>query len=188
MKTLQPALREIDTQLTPVMITEQRNINEMTHNMKQGFVVVWLFHDIAFGTIINGLIRIRRRQGIMDLMSISRYFERARLFNDNKEIYLFRGKDNVIQGRIREDFENPEGLDTQCVYVKDVELLLRGRHETFVDHDWVEVSSQRGSAFMIPSQWTKGHRDHIVVSMRYYMSYVNHLATIVDQRIVRIGR
>lgn len=188
MKTLHPALREIDTQLTPIMITEHGNINDMIQHVKQGFVVAWLFHDIVFGTIVDGLIRIRSRKGIMDMMSISRYLERARLFNDDKEIYLFRGKDNVIQGRIREDFEKPEGIHTERVYVKDVEMLLLGRREEFVDQEWVQLSSQRGSAFIIPSQWTTGHRHRIVVHMRYYMSYVNHLTTIVDQRIVRIGR
>ncbi len=181
-------LAQIYTQYTPVMLTEDITVGDMTQYLNHGSIVAWLFHDIVFGTITDGAIRIRNRRGVMDPKAIDRYLERARLFNDNREIYLFRGKNNVMQGRIREDFVVPEEGHTQRVHVKEVEMLLLGRHEEFVDQDWVRLSSQRGSIFIIPMQWSKGSRDRIVVHMRYYMGYVNHLASIVDQRIVRIGR
>ncbi len=191
MKTISESkmLKQVSThvvQVPPSSLESEHPLMEMARSFDQGFIVAWLFHDLVFGTITDGEIQVRSRSGLMDSKTLDHYLERARLFNQDKECYLFRGQNQVIQGRIREDGDEINSPNVTKTTVKDVQAILLGRRQASLEDPWVRVGSGRGADFVVPAQWVGTHSKRTVVHMRYYLGYVHHLATIVDQRIVQM--
>jgi len=182
-------LKHINTrvvEIPPSALESEYPLMEMARSFPQGFIVAWLFHDLVFGTITDGEIQVRGRSGQMEPKTLDHYLERARLFNQDKECYLFRGQNQVLQGRIREDGDEIQSSNVTKTTVKDVQAVLLGRRQATLDDSWVRVGSGRGADFVVPAPWVGVHSQRTVVHMRYYLGYVHHLATIVDQRIVQM--
>lgn len=155
-------------------------------HMQEGFLVAWLFHALVFGRVENGQIVF---PGFSDAGVLDKFLIRVRLFNQDQEVYLYRSS-NVVAGRFREDFRDeqlaPE--DSTETLVKDLDGVLLGRARKDLNGSWMTVSSQRGSRFVVPVEWTSDEHFRLRVHLRYYIGYVNHLAGFVDQRIIGIGR
>ena len=173
-------------EVPPSVLESEHPVMEMARRFDQGFIVAWLFHDLVFGTITHGELQVRGRSGLMDPKTLDHYLERARLFDQDKECYLFRGQNQGIQGRIREDEDEINSPNVTKTTVRDVQAVLLGRRQASLEDPWVRVGSGRGADFVVPAQWVGARAKRTVVHMRYYLGYVHHLATIVDQRIVQM--
>lgn len=137
------------------------------------FVVSYLDYKILIGKVTEKGIEFYREE-VFD----PKYLIKLRVFNEQKELLLWREKEYQFSGRFRIDDEGDEE------YFVPAEQLLWGKVKENKD-DWVLLSEARGTQIHLPYKFKKPENKLLMLRTHNYIGY-NELgqAGYIDCRFV----
>jgi len=144
---------------------------------ERSFIVAYLDYKVLIGTYENGNCHFHENETIDP-----KYIQRLRVFNETKELYLWRTSKG-LKGRLRID---SEGNGTEVVDAYQV--LFGTRSEP--SGNYTRISEERGTVLFLPFQdleidVKKEKKDRIAVKTRNYIDYNNVFqATYIDCRLM----
>jgi len=153
-----------------------------------GFIVSWLDYAVLFGKIEDG--RLKFHEG--DVPDFSKYLLRMRLFDENRELHVWRTR-NGFSCRYRRDCANAGG-DGEPVDFIDASQVMFGT--SFKDKsDFIEISESRGIKYNVPKEFLgcveikmlNERKARLALHTRNYIGY-NEIgqAGFVDSRFLKI--
>jgi CRISPR-associated protein (TIGR03984 family) len=162
--------------------TEQVLISIITsYNIKNATVVAYLDNEVLIGSISNDMFTFPENKKIDP-----RYLQNMRVFNSNKELYIWKRKRPSFNLRYREDSD--ERLSTKKEDIIEVQQKLLGSVKR-VDGEWVYLEENKGQRLVIPRNEIMGgikEHDEIYVKTRNYIDYnYNGQAGYVDSRFMQ---
>lgn len=108
--------------------------------MKSGFAVCWLWHEILFGKVGDGCLVFPPSKA----PDLDRDLREMRLFNESRELYLYRAEKGF---RFRRRID---GGEERAEYI-DARQVLWGT-EGDVREGWTTLSEKRGIRLTVPIQ------------------------------------
>jgi CRISPR-associated protein (TIGR03984 family) len=110
------------------------------------------------------------------------YLQSLRVFNNSRELYLWKGQDGLFTGRLRVD-----GVGEDHEYV-EAEQVMSGTRAGMADGNggWSKVEEERGVEYFLPCKLNSDLRKNPVrIRTRSYIGYLgNGQASYVDARLV----
>ncbi len=110
-----------------------------------------------------------------------KYLQKLRVFNENKELYLWEISENEFKGRLRTD---NQGKEEDIVEAKQI---LWGTMVESLDNGWSRIYEKRGTELVVPfdNLVINDHEKRIKIRIRNYIDY-NELGQVgyVDSRFV----
>ncbi len=152
----------------------QIEINKIFNN--KGYVVAYLDYKVLIGEFKDDKLIFHNNE-----IFESKYLQKVRVFNENKELYLWNISENLFKGRLRIDNQGKEEG------VIDAEQILWGTTAEPLNSGWSRIYEERGTELIIPFDKLiiDNHKKRIKIKVRYYIDY-NELgqAGYVDSRFV----
>ena len=139
---------------------------------EDGFIIAYLDYKVVMGYFKNNSIILPDSESIEE-----RYLQRFRLFNEKKELYLWRSNGN-FRTRLRID---EEGDDTEVV---DASQVLWGTRSK-PGGEFTELTEDRGTILIVPLKDIKvdDKKRRLFLKTRNYIGYTPaHQATYIDCR------
>ena len=110
-----------------------------------------------------------------------------RVFNADKELYMWRKGIKRFEGRIRID---SEGSSTEVI---EVEHVLWGTKSDRLEGKWTKISEDRGTEIILPYEFSlhqkteMNRKRRVKLITRYYIDYIESIqAGYVDSRFTKI--
>lgn len=127
-----------------------------------GWIVAYLDYKVLFGKYKDGELFFFNKEQFEP-----RFLQRLRLFNENKELLLWRNSENTFKGRLRVDNEG------EVQEIVEVNQFLVGTKEKRLDHNsWTEYSEERGSKIVLPFYVpVDAQKARIAIKTRNYIGY-----------------
>ncbi len=149
--------------------------NFLSENFKEeGYIVAYLVHQVVMGYYKNNTIILPYSETIEE-----RYLQRLRLFNEKRELYLWRSNGD-FKARLRID---EEGDDTEVV---DASQVLWGtRSEQF--GEFTKLTEERGTTLIVPVKDIEvdDRKKRLFLRTRNYIGYTQaYQATYIDSRFM----
>jgi len=159
---------------------ENLNIQSLNDALKyfnsNGFVIVYLDYKVLIGKVSDNKFFFYNNETIEE-----KYIQRMRIFNEDKEVMLWRSLDG-IKGRIRID---NEGNDT---YVVDASQVLWGTDKEELGNGWIKIFEDRGTELILPLEGVEVNdkERRVFLRTRNYVDFHNETkqATYVDCRFI----
>ncbi len=159
-----------------------QKINEVD----KGYIVCWLDYAVLFGIIQSGEIKFYDNE----LPDFTKYLQKLRVFNEKKELYIWRSR-NKLKFKYREDeVYNKEGEIVEHI---DAEQVMYG--STFeAKNKFIEISEKRGIRYIVPKEFIGDksikelNNKRFVLHTRNYIGY-NEIgqAGFIDSRFLKIS-
>lgn len=148
------------------------------HFTESGTGIFYLDYDVLFADYDGTNLKFFAETEINPV-----FIQKCRVFNNNKELYLWRRDIGIFECRIKEDFleqQNEEEMDTKPFLLGKVESL---------NNNFAVLHEDRGSCFAIPVS-SADIDDKFQLKVRYYIDYHTETfqAGFVDMRFVSIDR
>lgn len=143
----------------------------------RSFIVAYLDYKVLIGTYEDGNYNFHKKETVE-----SKYIQRLRVFNETKELHLWRTAEG-LKGRLRIDSEGNES------YVVDAYQVLFGTRSE-PSGNYTRISEERGTELFLPFQdlevdVKKEKKSRTAVKTRNYIDYNNVFqATYIDCRFV----
>jgi len=141
-----------------------------------GYIIAYLDYKVLIGEFKDKNLIFYNKETFEP-----KYLQTMRVFNENKEFYLWKISENLFNGRLRIDNQGEE---------KDVvnaEQILWGTMVKSLDNNWSRIYEERGTELIIPfdNLAIDNHKKRIKIKTRNYIDY-NELgqAGYVDSRFV----
>lgn len=168
-------LYELKTTAKPI-----KEISEIKDTLEQfdagGFIVAYLTYGVFIGRYENGNCYFYE-----DIDLSEKYIQKLRLFNESKELFIWRTKD-ILKGRLRIDNTG----DTKNVI--DAYQVLWGTDKQLLKEGWTRVFEERGTELVLPfSQLSVDDRKkRVFLQTRNYVDFhpETNIATYTDCRFV----
>ncbi len=129
-------LKEISSKIVSVAIDSLKGaFNSFNSN---GYVVVYLDYKVLIGRVDACGFEFYNDETIEE-----RYIQRLRLFNEQKELLIWR-EDSGLKGRLRTD------EDGERTYVVDACQVLWGTNRERLSDEWLRLYEQRGTELILP--------------------------------------
>jgi CRISPR-associated protein (TIGR03984 family) len=142
-----------------------------------GYVVAYLDYKVLIGKINNNKFEFYNSKNIYE-----KYIQRLRLFNEQKELLIWRGK-NGLEGRLRLDDEGSE------IFVVDACQVLWGTKKQELNNGWTKLSEDRGTELILPFKGldVNDKEKRVFLKTRNYVDFHNKTqqATYIDCRFVK---
>ncbi|BCB96586.1 hypothetical protein JZK55_15080 [Dissulfurispira thermophila] len=141
---------------------------------EDGYIVAYLDYKVVMGYYRNGSITLPDNESIEE-----KYLQRLRLFNEKKELYLWRSNGN-LKARFRID---EEGDDTSVV---DAYQVLWGTLSEQLG-DFTRLTEDRGTTLIVPVKGVEVNdmKSRLFLKTRNYIGYTPaHQATYIDCRFM----
>lgn len=150
---------------------------EELKEMKTGFAVCWLWHEVLFGKIENGSLVFP----VGRTPNLDRDLREMRLFNKDRELYLFRTEKGF---RFRRRID---GNGEQAEYI-EVQQILWGTADV-VQGGWTTLSERRGIRLTVPIEARGVDEKHrvVLVTRNYITESGIGQAGITDCRFVDLA-
>ncbi len=145
---------------------------------ERAYAVIYLDYKILIGTFRDAMFHTYNNEPLED-----RYIQRLRVFDDKKELYIWRTEDG-FKGRLRIDGQGDE------THVVDASSVLFGTRiaETH-DSGYSILTEDRGTELIVPMIGLKidNQRNRLFLRSRNYIGYTpTHQAGYVDCRFISI--
>lgn len=136
------------------------------------YVVAWLDNIVLIGTCHNGNFHFYdpdKHFKVMEKDTGLKYIQKIRVFNDKKELFVWR-RQNTWDGRIREDDTGNENFD-----VVVAQQLLFGTKDTTTpaqkNKGYSQISEDRGTMLVLPFPHIKVNeeQDRIFIKTHNYI-------------------
>jgi len=154
-------------------------------------IVFWLDYEVLFGTFESGKLRFYKELS----RDFGKYLLKARIFDENKELYLWRNNNLVLKGRLRKDYVGEHKVDehkVEYIDVIDAQQVMFGKNFYDLKNGFVEVSEPRGIKYIVPKEFLLGEKltqsdMRLILYTRNYIGY-NEIgqAGFIDYRFVKI--
>jgi CRISPR-associated protein (TIGR03984 family) len=154
----------------------------------KGYIVCWLDYAVLFGIIQSGEIKFYNNE----LPDFNKYLQKLRVFNEKKELYIWRSG-NKFKFRYREDLDSNK--NGEMVEYIDADQVMYGSKFEIKD-EFIEVSEKRGIRYIVPKEFIGNssiedlnkNEKRLVLHTRNYIGY-NEIgqAGFVDSRFLKIS-
>lgn len=171
-------LHEVNSEI--LLIKEISDIKKTSceYFSSDGFAVAYLSYGVFVGKYKEGDFEFFKE---LDLNSEAKHILKLRVFNEEKELYIWRNGD-VLKGRVRID---SGGIPTAVV---DASQVLWGRKKEKIGKGWTKVFEERGTELVLPFQNIdlNGREKRIFLRSRNYINFhpPSYLASYVDCRFM----
>lgn len=170
-------LYELETTAKPI-----EKISDIKDTLKQfdgsGFIVAYLTFGVFIGRYENGNCYF-----FEDIDLNEKYIQKLRLFNENKELFIWRNKE-LLKGRLRIDNTG----DTKNVI--DAYQVLWGTDKQPLKDGWTRVFEERGTELILPLSQVSidDRKKRLFLQTRSYVDFhkETNIATYTDCRFVGI--
>ena len=112
---------------------------QLKEHFEKGYAIVWLDNEVLIGQWLNHNFHFYNGKNFT-----FKYLQRLRVFNPQKEIYIWRSNSNW-QGRIRVDYEGDKKED-----IVMAQQLLFGTQGKQLNPQFAEISEKRGTKLILP--------------------------------------
>jgi CRISPR-associated protein (TIGR03984 family) len=149
-------------------------VSEELKKMQAGFAVCWLWHEVLFGKIENGVLAFPAGKTV----DLDRDLREMRLFNKDRELYLYRTENGfAFRSRIDDTGKSAE-------YIEARQALWGTTGE--VDGGWTILSEKRGIRLEVPIEANGvNEKCRVAALTRNYITYSEvGQASITDCRFV----
>lgn len=142
-----------------------------------GYIIAYMDYKVIMGYFRNNQLILPDNESIEE-----KYLQRLRLFNDSKELYIWRCN-NRFNGRLRID---GEGEDTEVV---DASQVLWGTDSKSLG-DFTMLMEERGTTLIVPVKditidIKKDRKNRLFLEARNYIGYTPiYQATYIDCRFM----
>lgn len=155
-------------------VIQQRLEKLSEEGFDQGYGLFYLDHAVFWSRIENGILRLHEGEAVE-----SRYIQKARIFNRDRELLIYRRGDGRYNLRLRVDGSG------DSVEVMDDRQVLLGAADGSSETAFTELSEDAGSSGWVPARISSGKRAALIT--RNYIQYANDLlAGFVDSRLMDI--
>jgi len=141
-----------------------------------GYVIAYLNYKVFIGKFKDKNLIFYNKETFEP-----KHLQTIRIFNEDKEFYLWKISENLFNGRLRIDNQGEEKD------VVDAEQILWGTMVKSLDNNWSRIYEERGTELIIPfgNPAIDNHKKRIKIKTRNYIDY-NELsqAGYVDSRFV----
>jgi len=141
-----------------------------------GYVVAYLDYKVIIGKFKDNKLIFYNGE-----IFEPKYLQKLRVFNENKELYLWEISENEFKGRLRTD---NQGKEEDIV---EAEQILWGTMVESLDNGWSRIYEKRGAELVVPfdNLVIDDHEKRIKIRTKNYIDY-NELgqAGYVDSRFV----
>ncbi|KAA5805720.1 type III-D CRISPR-associated protein Csx19 [Thermoanaerobacterium thermosaccharolyticum] len=161
---------------------------QKVEEIENGYAVCWLDYAVLFGIIQNGKVKFYDNE----LPDFKKYLQKLRVFNEKKEIHIWRSG-NKFRFRSRED-EDSDGEGTKIEYIDAQQIMYGNKFE--VNDAFIEVYEDRGIRYIVPKEFIGNNsieelnknENRLVLHTRNYIDY-NEIgqASFVDSRFLKIS-
>lgn len=144
------------------------------HFKEEGYIVAYLDYAVITGYFREGKGVFYDSEGIEE-----RYLQRLRLFNDSKELYIWRSGDK-FNARLRIDGEGEE------TFVVDAAQVLWGTRAEIL-REFTRLTEDRGTNLIVPLKDINvdSRKKRLFLKTRNYVGYTQaHQATYIDCRFM----
>ncbi|MFN3739310.1 MAG: CRISPR-associated protein Csx19 [Thermodesulfovibrionales bacterium] len=144
------------------------------HFKEDGLIVTYLDYAVLLGYFREGKWLFYNNSDIEE-----RYLQRLRLFNNKKELYIYRTPEG-FRARLRVDEEG------ERTYVVDAEQLLWGTRAEKLG-DFTKLTEDRGTTLIVPMKdiSVDKKKKRLFLKTRNYIGYTPfHQATYIDCRFI----
>lgn len=152
----------------------QSKIEQLFNN--DGYVTVYLNYEVLIGKFEGKNLIFYNNERFEP-----KYLQKIRIFNENKELYLWKVSEDIFKGRLRVDNQGEEKN------VIDAKQILWGTMAETLNDGWSKIYEERGTALIIPFDKLAidNYKQRIKINTRNYIDY-NELgqAGYVDSRFV----
>jgi len=143
-----------------------------------GYVIAYLDYKVFVGKINIDSFEFFENETIEE-----RYIQKLRLFNDDKELLIWRDNDG-LKGRLRID---GEGKDT---FVVDACQVLWGTEKKELGNGWIKLFEDRGTELILPYDENikiDEKENRLFIITRNYISFHpdTNQATYIDCRFIK---
>ncbi len=153
-------------------------------NFSEAFVILWLHYEVLFGTYRNGGLNFYKKLP----NDFEKYLIKARIFDEEKELYVWREKDSKFSGRLRKDGTGKDEIE----FVESKQVMYGKKFER-IGNGFTKVSETKGIEYIVPDICFNTHNNlnesgiTLVLYSRNYIGY-NQIgqAGFVDCRFVKI--
>jgi len=141
------SLKEIQSRvdlISPTEIKRFEELNQFISNCfsEKGWAIFYMDYQVLIGTFENGL-------GFFSNEPLDpKYMQRLRVFNDSRELLMWRTKPCYFNGRLRTD----GGENEEDVKVVDSMQVLWGTVAEKLSDSWFCLSEERGTELILPLQ------------------------------------
>lgn len=140
---------------------------------EESYIVSYLDYKVLIGKFIQGRLVFYNEE-----IFNPEFLVKMRVFNQNKELLLWREIGQQYSARLRIDGEGSNS------YLVEAEQLLWGRSK-FVNKEWILLSELRGTEFYLPYRLEKADNNRFMIKTYNYIDYNNlGQAGYVDCRFV----
>lgn len=115
-------------------------VTEELKLIKTGFAICWLWHEILFGRIENGTLIFPGGA----TPNLDRDLREIRLFNEDRELYLYRTEKGFRYRR------RIDGAGEPAEYIETRQVLWGTKGDP--QGDWTALSEKRGICLTVPIQ------------------------------------
>lgn len=115
-------------------------------------IVFWLDYEVLFGTFESGKLRFYKELS----RDFGKYLLKARIFDENKELYLWRNNNLVLKGRLRKDYVGEHKVDehkVEYIDVIDAQQVMFGKNFYDLKMALSKFLSQEGSNILFPKNF-----------------------------------
>ncbi len=159
---------------------ETANINSLKDALSlfnsSGYIVAYLDYKVLIGRVNENSFEFYKDDTIEE-----KYIQRLRLFNEKKELLIWRDR-NSLKGRLRSD---DEGKGT---FVVDACQVLWGTYKQDLENGWIKLFEERGTELILPYGNLKidNKKHRLFLKTRNYIFFHSetHQATYTDCRFV----
>ncbi len=135
-------------------------VGEEIEEMQIGFAVCWLWNEVLFGRINNAGL------GLPDGKSadLDRDLREMRLFNKDRELYLYRTQNGFgFRRRIDDRGESAEYIDAEQLILGTTGEVCKG---------WTALSEKRGARIVLPIEaYGIDEKCRVALITRNYITY-----------------
>lgn len=151
-------------------------VNEELKEMKTGFAVCWLWHEVLFGKIENSLLVFPGGKA----PDLDRDLREIRLFNKGRELYLYRTETGFRYRR------RIDGIGAPAEYIEAQQVLWGTTGD--IHGGWTTLSEKRGIDLTVPIEAPRvDKKRRVVLVTRNYITDSNiGQAGITDCRLVEL--
>ncbi|MBT9146891.1 MAG: hypothetical protein DDT32_00638 [Syntrophomonadaceae bacterium] len=133
------------------------------HHNDSGFVIAYLDYKVLIGKFAGELTFWEREK------FEPKYLQRLRLFNENRELLIWKSGQNGYKSRLRVD-GGDQGREEHAV---EAEQVLWGTRGEKCEEGWTRLSEERGMDFVLPIDATQvnNHARRVKLKTINYIAY-----------------
>ena len=134
--------------------------SRIVEEIKDGFIICWFYNEVVLGRIANGQVKYYPDDN--KSYDYSRYLVSLRVFNEDKELFIWRDNDKFKYRIISDQGE----VAVECI---DAKQVVSGTESENLGESWYKISEKKGTRFIVPLNTSdlNNHKRLFLVTRNY---------------------